>query len=205
MTEPTLIHLIRHGAHDLLGHVLAGIAPGIHLNAEGRRQAQEIAVALAQGRFRAVIATPLERTQETAAALAAQLGLAVRVAPELTDIDFGIWTMVPFDELDRDPRWHEFNRRRSLAAIPGGETMIAVQARAVRAIRRLADEFTGAEIAVFGHSDVIKLIVIYFLGMSLDAIHQIEISPGGRSVLSFDDNGVTLRALNLPSSAPAQP
>ena len=39
----TTILLIRHAMTDAIGHYVAGTAPGLHLNADGRRQAEELA------------------------------------------------------------------------------------------------------------------------------------------------------------------
>jgi broad specificity phosphatase PhoE len=199
MTTSTIFHLIRHGAHDLLGRMVAGRTPRISLNALGRAQAEAVAAALVDHRLRAFIATPLQRTQEMAAPLAARLGQTIRIEDELTDLDFGAWTMVPFAELHRDPRWAAFNRFRSATAIPGGETMSAVQARALRCVLRLRDQFPAGEIAIFSHGDVIRSVLMHFLGMPLDFFHRIEISPGSRSVLVFDGEGVQVSALNLPA------
>ena len=201
----TIFHLVRHGDHDLIGHLVAGRTPGISLNALGRAQAEATAATLEHRPLAAIIATPLERTQETAAPLADRCRLAIRVEEDLVDIDFGEWTMIPFDQLDRDPRWQAFNRFRSGTPIPGGETMVAVQARAVRALLRLWREFPSGEVAIFSHGDVIKSMIMHFLGIALDFVHRIEISPGSRSVLALDEHSAKLLALNLPASVREPP
>jgi broad specificity phosphatase PhoE len=201
----TIFHLIRHGEHDIIGHAVAGRTPGISLNVRGRAQAEAIGAALGDRPVVAIIATPLERTQETAAPLAKRRGMPVCIEPALIDIDFGDWTMIPFDRLHHDPRWPMFNRFRSGAAIPGGETMAAVQARAVGALLRLRREFPAGDVAIFCHGDVIKSLIMHFLGVALDFVHRIEISPGSRSTLLLEDESAKLLALNLPASAPGPP
>jgi broad specificity phosphatase PhoE len=74
------LYLIGHGAHDLLGRAMAGRIPGVHLNAEGKRQAERLAERLGEGSLRAIYSSPLERAQETAAPLAARLGLPVQTS-----------------------------------------------------------------------------------------------------------------------------
>jgi broad specificity phosphatase PhoE len=202
--ERTLVHLLRHGAYAEIGQTLVGRTPGIFLNQEGREQAKVLAAALSGRALRALIATPLQRTQETAAPLAALLGLTVRIEEDLTDLDFGDWTMLPFGEIEKDSRWHDFNRFRSRAPIPGGESMIGVQRRAVKAILRLTAEFAGEEIAVFSHGDVIRTVIMHFLGMSLDRIHEIEILPGARCTLAVGSAAAAVLAINLPPNAPVQ-
>jgi probable phosphoglycerate mutase len=204
MSQRTVLHLIRHGAYAQLGQMIVGRSPGISLNQQGREQAEAIAAVLSARPLRAVIATPLQRTQETAAPLAARLGLTIRIEEDLTDLDYGEWTMLPFAELDKDPRWQDFNRFRSRAVIPGGERMVELQRRAVGAVLRLVAEFGGKELAVFSHGDVIKAVIMHFLGMSLDRIHEIEISPAARCTLAADPAAAAVLAINLPPDAPVQ-
>ncbi len=65
----TIIHLIRHGTHDLVSQRLCGRTPGVGLSDTGRRQAQ--ALARAFPRLDRVLTSPLDRTRETAAVIAA--------------------------------------------------------------------------------------------------------------------------------------
>ena len=96
----TLVLLVRHGTTPSTGEVLPGRARGLHLNDAGREQAFQVGERLARWapaegarrQIAAVYSSPLERTQETAAALAAALHLRVRVARGLIECDFGDWT-----------------------------------------------------------------------------------------------------------------
>lgn len=194
----TTFHLIRHGAHGLLGRVLTGRMPGVALDAQGRAQAAGLASALAGRPIAAVVSGPLQRARETAEPIAARLGLAVRVEPGVDDIEFGAWTGAEFAALDGDPAWRAWNAHRSTAPTPGGETMLAVQARALAAVLRLHREHAGAELAVVSHADVVKAVLAHFLGVPLDLMHRIEVSPGSRSVLTLFDEGARIEAVNLP-------
>ncbi|HMO60059.1 MAG TPA: histidine phosphatase family protein, partial [Roseiflexaceae bacterium] len=71
--------LIRHGANDWVHGRLAGRIPGVHLNDEGRRQAQELAARLADLPLDAIYASPLDRTVETAQAIAAPRDMTLRL------------------------------------------------------------------------------------------------------------------------------
>ena len=74
----TLLLLVRHGQTPTTGAVLPGRAKGLHLSDDGRRQAEAAAERIAPfaDRVAAVYASPLERTRETAAPIAAALGLS---------------------------------------------------------------------------------------------------------------------------------
>jgi broad specificity phosphatase PhoE len=106
MPEQTRIHLVRHGeAHNPQG-VLYGRLSGFHLSDKGIRQAEAVADMLAQRDIVAVIASPLERAQETAAPIAARHGLPVNTDPDLIESTnfFEGRHLGPGDGAWRDPR-----------------------------------------------------------------------------------------------------
>lgn len=116
----------------------------------------------------------------------------------MDDIEFGAWTGAEFAVLDADPAWRTWNVHRSTAPTPGGETMVAAQARALAAVLRLHREHAGADVVVVSHADVLKAVLAHFLGVPLDLMHRIEVSPGSRSVLTLFDEGARIEAVNLP-------
>jgi broad specificity phosphatase PhoE len=76
MTE-TIVHLLRHGeVHNPEG-ILYGRRPGYHLSALGRKMAERVAESVQDRDLTHLAASPLERAQETAAAIAATTGLPV--------------------------------------------------------------------------------------------------------------------------------
>lgn len=195
----TTIHLIRHATYDLLDRgILAGRTPGWSLNATGRAQAAALGQALAGRDLEAVIASPLERAQETAEAIAGPHGLALEIEPGLNEVDFGAWSGTPFATLHQQPGWQTFNVRRSVAAPPGGETMLAVQLRALEAVMTLVERFPDAEIVAVSHADVIKALLAHALGTPLDMFQRIEIAPASRSTLVIGSNFIRIMGVNLP-------
>ncbi|HWH67867.1 MAG TPA: histidine phosphatase family protein, partial [Candidatus Sulfotelmatobacter sp.] len=95
----TIFYLIRHGENDWVGKAIAGRSPGVHLNAAGRQQAEQLAKQLAAHPIQQLFSSPLERARETAEPLARRLGLEVQIAPALTEMDFGQWTGKTLAEL----------------------------------------------------------------------------------------------------------
>ena len=73
---------------------------------------------------RALFSSPRQRTQETAAPIAATLGLPVQTVAALDEIDFGTFTGRNFADLDGDPDWHRWNAERGSVRCPEGETMV---------------------------------------------------------------------------------
>jgi broad specificity phosphatase PhoE len=183
----TIFHLIRHARNDyLVQNKIAGWLPKVHLDDEGRRQAEAIAVKLSAEPIRAVYSSPLERAMETAEPLAHKLGLKVVACEGLGEIRFGDWTDQSLPKLDDDPRWRRWNSFRSGTQAPEGDLMIEAQTRIVREIVRLRDAHPSETIALVTHGDPIKAAVAYFLGSPLDLFLRIEISPASVTTISLD-------------------
>ncbi len=199
--------LVRHGSHGLLGRVLAGRMPGVSLSAAGSEEARQVADLLAGRRISRVISSPLERTRETAAAVAARAGCAVEIAEEIVEIDCGSWTGADFAKLPDDPHWHRWNTERSTCAMPGGEGMADVQRRALALIARLAaepsrDRSSGEVVALVTHSDVVKAVAMAALGLSLDRHDHLQIDTA--SVTTMHVYGDYMRVVRLNEVAAAR-
>ncbi|CAO5176258.1 Fructose-2,6-bisphosphatase [Frankia sp. AiPs1] len=85
MTELTRVHLVRHGEVFNPRKVLYGRLPGFGLSENGHRQAKVTAQHLAELDVAAVVSSPLERAQQTAAPIAAAHNLTVGVDPRLIE------------------------------------------------------------------------------------------------------------------------
>src|SRR3954463_11180714 len=191
----TTFLFVRHTAHDLLSHKIAGRMANVHLNELGRRNAVELAQQLSRFHINAIYSGPLERVRETAEPLAQQLGIPVQLAPELDELDMGDWTGRTFAELSDDPLWKAWNSFRSCTRVPGGELMLEVQVRLLRKISDLSA--SDGCIALFSHGDVIRAGLVYFLGLHLDFLFRIEVDPGSVSVVDLHRDAVIVRGMNL--------
>lgn len=194
-------YLIRHGSNDYLAKaMLAGRRPNVHLNEQGRTEAEQAGVVLAELGIQRIISSPLERALETAEPLSTKTGIPIEVAPELLEIDFGDWTGKTIPDLDRDPAWKDFNLYRSGKRIPRGETMLETQTRMIAFLEKLRSENQRQTVALFSHGDPIKAVFAYYLGIPLDLFTRLEISPGSYSILRLEDWGPQILAINrLPA------
>jgi probable phosphoglycerate mutase len=198
----TTILLIRHGLTDDVDRALSGTAAGVHLNAEGRRQAAALAERLRGVRLDAVVTSPLERARETASALAEGRSVHVSAVEALQEYDVGAWTGRALASLAPDEQWRRFNEVRSVTAASGGELMLAVQARAVAALLAVQQEHPEGTIAVVSHGDVIRAALMYFLGMPIDFVHRLEIAPARVSVVRLDGWAPRVLQVNGESAPP---
>jgi probable phosphomutase (TIGR03848 family) len=199
----TVLHLLRHGEHGLLGRVLAGRMPGVGLTERGRGEIAAVAERLAGDNIAALYASPLQRTRESAEILAARLGLPIAFRDDIIELDYGEWTGATYDAIRQDPRWQAWVNQRSLAAIPGGESMRQVQRRAVEAVLDINERHPDATVAAVSHGDVIRAILVFALGMPLDFYGRIEVAQGSLSTLRIDPSGIRVLALNERPRLPA--
>ncbi len=194
------ILLIRHGSTDLLGRVLYGRMPGVHLNSEGASQANALAQAL-QFRYplREVISSPMDRAIETAQPIADRQGLNVEIDGSFNEIDFGEWMGKPFPELHDLELWKRYYQSRATTRPPGGESMMDVQSRAWSGIARIMERYRqdkDANVAVVTHGDVVRALIVLVLGMSLDHIQRIEAAPASVSELLIRRSDLRVRTVN---------
>jgi broad specificity phosphatase PhoE len=191
-----VFHLLRHGEHGLLGRVLAGRMPGVGMTERGRAEIAAQAERLAGEKIAAIYASPLQRTRETAEIVAERLGLPIGFRDDLIELDFGEWTGATFDSIRADPRWQAWSTQRSLATIPGGESMRAVQQRVVATVVELSERHPHETVLLVSHGDVIRSALVFLLGMPLDFYNRIEIGQGSISTVRIDTSGIRILALN---------
>lgn len=180
----TTLLLVRHGLTAMTGPVLAGWTPDVHLNDRGQEQAKGLAERLAPVPVAAVVSSPLERCRETADAL----GREVVVDDRLGECRYGDWTGQELKKLAKDPLWRQVQAHPSAVTFPNGESLRAVSARAVDAVRdwnaRLGDDATWVAVS---HGDVIKAIVADALGLHLDQFQRIVVDPCSLTVIRYTD------------------
>jgi broad specificity phosphatase PhoE len=151
MAEQTRIHVVRHGEVYNPEGILYGRLPGFHLSDKGIQQAQAVAEALADRDIVAVIASPLQRAQETAAPIAARHGLPVDTDADLIESTnfFEGKRIGPGDGAWRDPRvWWQL---RNPFTPSWGEPYSQIAARMVTAIDKARARAAGREVVCVSH------------------------------------------------------
>lgn len=196
----TTVLLLRHGRTTANAEgILAGWAPGVHLDEVGREQVEAAAGRLADVRITAVVTSPLDRCRETTEAITRRRrkDLPMHTEVDLAECRYGDWTGESLEILAKDPLWEVIQHHPSGVTFPGGESMVEMQARAISSIRRwnrrLGD--SSAYVAVT-HGDVIKAVVADALGMHLDLFQRIRIDPGSISVIEYYPTGVRVARVN---------
>lgn len=192
----TTFLLIRHGLTDAVGHRITGRLPGVSLNEVGRQQARNLPERLKPFPIAAIYSSPLERALQTAEPAAASLRLPVHKSEALSEFDFGEWSGMTLAELQERNDWKMFNLFRSSTRAPGGELMTEVQTRVVTELDRLGRKHEGQTLALFSHADAIKAVLMHYLGMPIDHIQRLEISPASISIVHLHAWGVQVWSIN---------
>ena len=195
-----LVFLVRHGRTQAnASGILAGWTPGVHLDEQGEAQVKAAAERLSPVRLAAIVSSPLERTVQTAEALA--LGQrrpsVIELDERLGECRYGEWTNRPLKDLAKTPLWRTVQERPSAVTFPDGESLPEMQARALAAVHdwnaRLGER---AMYAVVSHGDVIKAILADALGTHLDQFQRIVVDPASVSVVRYGARGVQVLHVN---------
>jgi len=199
--KPTLVLLVRHGLTPTTGKSLPGRAKGLHLADAGRKQAADaadrIAALATDGRtVDAVYASPMERTRETAAPIAAAVGRKVQIERGLLECDFGDWTGAELKTLMKLPEWGTVQRAPSTFRFPGGESFTEMQSRMVTAIDKVRAAHPGGVVVCVSHADPIKAAVAHAMGTHLDLFQRIVISPCSVSAIAYHGGGPAVLTVN---------
>jgi|GEM_PF-12127 len=203
--DATIVLLIRHGVTDYVtAQRAAGRTPGIHLNKEGQAQALALARRLKSLPIKAVYASPLERTAETAQAVADALALTVQIRPGLVETDTGEWTGLYYkDILASYPAiWSALQSHPKGVRIPGGETIDEIQSRIVAEIDAICRAHPGEMVAVVSHADPIKAAIAHYIKLDVDHFQNLMINPASVSALMIGGHGAALLVMNHSGDLP---
>lgn len=189
---PTVI-LVRHGRSTANAKgVLAGRSPGVTLDSTGRQQARDTGERLAAVPLAGVVSSPLRRCRQTSTAiLEHQSGSpATSIDKGITECDYGQWQGRALAELATEELWSVVTTQPSAVVFPGGESLAAMQSRAVAAVRG-QDAVFGAQYgqdavwAAVSHGDIIKAVLADAFGMHLDLFQRIHVNPASVSIIRY--------------------
>jgi broad specificity phosphatase PhoE len=186
----TRIFLIRHGATILSAEDRFAGATDIPLSDEGRRQASRLAARLQGEPITAIYASPMGRTIETARILAEPHRLEVRQREGLREISHGHWEQMTREEVEAKypQEAEEWDKDPYTFAPAGGESGLAVTARALPALIELVRAHPGGNILVVSHKATIRLLLSSLLGFDPRRYRDnLDQSPAALNIVAFKD------------------
>ncbi len=130
------------------------------LSERGRRQAADLAGALAGEGLEVIVSSDLARTAETAGIVGRALGLEPRLEPGLRELDAGSWSGLGRAEIGRrfGPELAHFDSGDPDARAGGGECRREVAGRVRRSLRALSSDFAARRVALVTHSGVMQAL-----------------------------------------------
>jgi len=194
--KPTRLILVRHAVTAQTGPLLSGRTPGIDLSDKGREQAVALGERLAGLPISVVYASPIERTTQTAAAVAGHHGLEVQALPGVLEADYGEWTGGKIADLAKTDLWKTVQRAPSRARFPSGESLAEMQIRMVVALEEVITRHRGELVVVVSHADPIKAAIAHYTGVHLDLFQRIVVSPASVTVFELGEHGAAMLKCN---------
>lgn len=170
LEHATEVMLLRHGAS--MPYVQGGQFPMLDgqgdppLSAEGIHQAHLSAERLATEAIEAIYVTSMQRTHQTAAPLAAALGLTPFVEPDLREVALGEWEggLIRLHAAQGHPLYQRVRDEQRWDVIPGAESNAELTARCITALDRIADRHEGQLVLCTVHGGVIAALLAHITG-----------------------------------------
>ncbi len=199
----TRLFLVRHGetvntqgdAFRYNGHL------DVDVSEEGEKQLERVAECLKDRPLKGVYSSDLIRSRKGADHIARRFpGIRRDEFPDLREVKQGIWEGLTLKEV-----WEKYpeEARKKFEdyvtyCIPGGETLIEAQDRAVKVIKELVDRHPDEEFAVVAHGGINSLIICWILGLDLQNVFNLRQDFGALNIIEFFEDGKSLRVLNAP-------
>ncbi len=195
---PTTTLLLRHGQTPLsIEKRFSGIGDPA-LTAVGEAQAAAAAARLGSSAATAVVSSPLGRARQTAAAVAATLGVEPEFDAGLQETDFGDWEGHTFAEVRAKwPREMDAWLASTAVAPPFGESFDATASRVRQALDRVLDRHAGSTVVLVSHVTPIKTLLRFALDAPPSALYRMHLDLACLSEVQwFPDGPAVVRSLN---------
>lgn len=186
----TRIYFVRHGATPMTSENRFSGMARVDLSEEGRFQAAQLSRRLEGDPIAAVYCSPLSRTVETAEILAKPHGLTPKFEDDLREISHGRWEGLTRQEVEErfGDEYASWDADPFLTAPVGGESGLAVLARALPAVRRIVAAGEGKTTLVVSHKATLRLILSSLLGIDPRGYRdRLDQSPACLNVVDFKD------------------
>lgn len=186
---PVEVLWTRHGATEMTEQTIiqgSGKATDTGLSDEGRREAEHLAESLRGTGIEIILCSPLRRAQETAAAVAAALGLKVTTEPLLTERNYGQAegkTMAEAEQL-----FPAYAEHRRTAVIPKAETSQELERRAVKLFEKVLGGYSGKKVLCVTHNGLLRAVLHHLTGKEMETtaerIPPADVCVGCRTTLA---------------------
>src|SRR3982750_1088341 len=186
----TRVFLVRHGATVLTAEDRFAGATDVELSDEGREQARRLALRLKKEKVAAIYASPMSRTVETATILALPHQLEVQARDGLREISHGRWEQMTRREVEAKypEEAAEWEKDPYTFAPEGGESGLAVTARALPVLIQIVRAHPDQNIVIVSHKATIRLLLSSLLGFDPRRYRDnLDQKPAALNIVDFRD------------------
>jgi probable phosphoglycerate mutase len=188
--NPTRLYLVRHGSTQLTAEGRFSGSEGADLSDEGRWQAAQLGGRLRSEGIASAYCSPLSRSAETAAIITGACGLVSTPRDGLREISHGHWEGLTRGEVEErfGNEYTNWEEDPFTFAPQGGESGLAVLARALPVIREIVTSHRGERVLVVSHKATIRLLLSSLLGFDARGYRdRLDQAPACLNVLDFKD------------------
>ena len=186
----TRLFLVRHGATAATEEDRFSGSSGAELSEQGRWQVARLGERLAQQHITVVYSSPLSRALDTARILAGHCRREPVIRDGLREIGHGHWEGKKREDVEREfaDEYAAWEADPFTVAPAGGESGVAVLARALPVVREIVAAHPGGQILIVSHKATLRLILSSFLGFDPRGYRdRLDQSPACLNVLDFKD------------------
>lgn len=186
----TRLYLIRHGATTLSAEDRFAGSTNVDLSDEGRRQARALSERLTTAPLTAIYCSPMQRAIDTASFVAEPHRLSPQTRTELREIDHGHWEGMTRREVEQKygDEYAAWEEDPFTFAPAGGESGLAVMARALPLLREIVLAHKDEHVAVVSHKATIRLLLASLLGFDARGYRdRLDQAPACLNLLDFKD------------------
>src|SRR5262245_4853683 len=186
----TRLLLVRHGATAATEEDRFSGSSGAELSDLGRWQAARLGERLGGERLAAIYASPLSRALDTARILAGHCALEPIVRDGLREIGHGRWEGMKRSDVAQQfaAEFSAWEEDPFTFAPEGGESGVAVLARALPVVREIVTAHRGEQVAVVSHKATLRLLLSSLLGFDARGYRdRLDQSPACLNVVDFKD------------------
>ena len=198
LDNKTRLFLVRHGEITTsrewryVGHL------DVDLTETGMRQMKRIGERLKNERVDVLLSSDLQRTQKGAEIIGTIIGVKPQPNAAFREINLGEWEGLTRDEIVAQfpVDFEERSQNLPYFRIRNGESFADLQARVIKQIEIVLEEYKGKNVALIAHGGVNRVIITHVLGMELSNLTRIDQAYGCLNIIDYFDGMPVLRLLN---------
>lgn len=194
----TTLLLTRHGQTIWNSELRYQGQTDTELSDLGREQAARLAERFGQEKISAIYSSDLKRCVDTAAVLAAELGLRVSLTASLREAGYGRWEGMTYAEVRASYPDLVGQRRADVVTFipPGGESLGQTHARVLDFLHSVAEAHPAEAVLVVTHGGPLRMFVAGVLGMPLAGALRLRVDNCSLTVCEGFPRAPTIRTLN---------